>query len=61
MRVLKLREWREKRAMTQDELAKASGVSRGTIIRLEAGEQAHPPTVRKLAEALKIDPAELIG
>lgn len=61
MRLLKLKEWRERRALTQEQLAEKAGVSRGTIIRIEAGEQAHPPTVRKLADALGVDPGELIG
>lgn len=59
--MLRLKEWRERRALTQDELAELSGVSRGTIIRLEQGKEAVPPTVRKLAKALNIDPGELIG
>lgn len=61
MKVLRLREWREKRALTQDELAQKSGVSRGTIIRIERGAEAFPPTVRKLAAALNVDPSELRG
>jgi hypothetical protein len=38
-----------------------SGVSYNTIWRLEDGRQgAHPKTVRKLAEALGVQPSELI-
>jgi transcriptional regulator with XRE-family HTH domain len=49
-------------AMTQAELAERSGVARTTIIRLEAGEPAPlPSTVRKLARALHVRPAELFG
>ena len=47
--------------MTQRELAAVSGVSLATIVRLEQGRQ--PPrisTVRKLANALEVEPAELI-
>lgn len=58
---LRLKEWRQKRAKTQDELSADSGVARTTIVRLEAeiGE-ARPSTVRKLAAALKIDPEDLV-
>lgn len=59
VKVLRLREWRERRALTQEELAQKAGVGRGTIIRIERGADAFPPTVRKLATALGIDPADL--
>jgi transcriptional regulator with XRE-family HTH domain len=46
--------------MTQEELAEASGVSRGTISRLEAGAQEpRPSTARKLAETLGVEPQDL--
>ena len=59
MHVPRLREQREKRAFSQQELADRSGVSRTTIIKLEGGRGAWPQTVRKLARALKVDPADL--
>lgn len=34
----KIREFREKRRLTQEQLAKAAGVSRQTIIQLEKGD-----------------------
>ena len=50
------------RALSQRELSAQSGVSRMTIARLEAGgEDPFPTTVRKLAQALNVDPAELMG
>lgn len=55
----RLREWRNKRALSQEELAKRSGISRTTIIKIEAGRGAWPQTVRKLAKALGIKPADL--
>lgn len=61
MKLLRLKEWREKRALTQEQLADKSGVSRGTIARIERGEDTFPTTVRKLADALSVDPIELIG
>ena len=57
----RLREHRLRRTLTQHELAKLSGVSRPTIAALELGyRRAHPQTARKLAQALKVKPEELI-
>ena len=57
----RLREIRERRALSQRELSKLAGVSRVTIVRLEAGgEDPFPTTVRKLATALNVDPADLM-
>lgn len=47
-------------ALSQRELARRAGVSPATIGRIEDGEQAHPSTVRKLADALGCQPRELI-
>lgn len=56
-----LRRWRERRAMSQDDLSVASGVGQNTIWRIEReGRQPRPSTLRKLAAALKVDPAELL-
>ncbi len=52
-----LRQWRDLRFMTQDELAERSGLSKHTILRLEAGR--HRPTARTikgLMGALDVDP-----
>jgi predicted RNase H-like HicB family nuclease len=60
--LLRLRELREKSALTQQELAKRSGVGRATIAGLEAGHRrAQSETARKLAEALGVEPADLYG
>jgi predicted transcriptional regulator len=48
-------------ALSQRELAAIAGVSHVTIARLEGGHDAHPRTVRKLAEALAVKPAELMS
>jgi transcriptional regulator with XRE-family HTH domain len=59
-RVPRLRELRELNALSQAELAAAAGVSRGTIINAEAGADMYPATVRKIAAALRVAPAELM-
>jgi transcriptional regulator with XRE-family HTH domain len=57
-----LRGVRDRRLLSQRELAERAGLSPTTILKLEAGrvEDPHPRTVRKLAEALEVDPAELV-
>jgi transcriptional regulator with XRE-family HTH domain len=57
----RLRALREDKLMTQEDLARASGVSRFTVARTERGEPARYSTIRKLATALGIQPAELVG
>jgi transcriptional regulator with XRE-family HTH domain len=65
MRVLKtrrLKELRERVSLSQMELSERSGVSRATIADLELGKRgAQPKTRRKLAEALGVEPWELVG
>ena len=58
----KLRRLRRGQAMTQEELASASGVSPSTIVAIERGERAspHPGTLGKLAKALGVTPADLL-
>jgi transcriptional regulator with XRE-family HTH domain len=59
--VERLRELRRERVLSLRELEEKSGVSYNTIWRIEDGRQgAHPRTIRKLAEALGVDPKELI-
>jgi transcriptional regulator with XRE-family HTH domain len=60
--VERLRELRRERVPSLQELEEKSGVSYNTIWRLEDGRQgAHPRTLRKLAEALGVDPSELVN
>jgi transcriptional regulator with XRE-family HTH domain len=55
-----LKEHRERRGLTQEELATLSGVSRPTIAALELGyRRAYPRTTEKLAKALKVKPEKL--
>ena len=57
----RLREHRNRRGLTQMELAKLSDVGRATIAGLEAGNRgAYRSTVKKLAKALKVKPQELM-
>jgi transcriptional regulator with XRE-family HTH domain len=57
-----LKEWREEKKLTQEELAEKSGVSERTIRRIEtAGVKPSNATVRKLARALGIHFAGLLG
>jgi transcriptional regulator with XRE-family HTH domain len=61
VQIPRLREWREARALTQVELAGRAGVSSRSVAGYEAGTGARPPTVRKLAEALGVEVADLRG
>jgi len=58
----KLQNARLAKFWSRDELANASGIHRDHIGRLERGYEgeSRPPTVRKLAEALDVDPRELL-
>ena len=58
----KLRQHRDERFLSRTELAEKAGVSPVTIATLE--EQNHPAqrrTIRKLAQALGVEPQELLG
>jgi transcriptional regulator with XRE-family HTH domain len=59
--VERLKELRRERVLSLRELEEKSGVSYNTIWRIEDGRQgAHPRTIRKLADALGVEPKELI-
>jgi len=62
MELPRLADWRRRRALAVRDLSARSGVGTSTINRLELGRQlARPSTVRKLADALDIDPTELMA
>lgn len=55
-----LRNLRADHVLSQQELARRAGVSKTTIIQLEAGRtRPHPLTVRKIAAALGVPAREL--
>jgi transcriptional regulator with XRE-family HTH domain len=57
-----LKRWRMRRALTQIQLAERCGLSPATIVRIERDQrEPQPSTIRKLADALDIDPSELTG
>jgi transcriptional regulator with XRE-family HTH domain len=57
----KVRSAREQRFLSQRELAAKASVNHNTIWRIEGGGsvEVHPRTIRKIAEALSVDPASL--
>ena len=58
----KLQKLRRRRLWLIGDLADRSGVHRNTISKLENGKGgAYPETIRRLADALGVDPTELIG
>ncbi len=57
----KLRGARSRAMLSQEELSKITGVGRATISNLETEERkAQPRTVRRLAEALGVEPRDLL-
>lgn len=60
--MIALQQMREKRHLTQAELAALSGVTQQSISRIEKGERPNPGalTLYKLAEALKCSIYDLI-
>jgi transcriptional regulator with XRE-family HTH domain len=57
----KLKRQRTRRALTQAQLAERAGVSTATVARIERNEiEPRMTTLSKLAQALGVDPAELV-
>jgi DNA-binding XRE family transcriptional regulator len=57
----RLKKQRTRRALTQAELADHAGVTTATVARIERDEiEPRMTTLRKLARALGVDPAELV-
>ena len=57
----RLKDLRIQRALTQEELAAKAGIGKNTVNRMERNlTEPRPSTLRKLAGALGVDPAELV-
>ena len=57
-----LKRQRVRRALTQEELARKARLTTASVPRIERNEtEPRMSTLRKLAKALDIDPAELVG
>jgi transcriptional regulator with XRE-family HTH domain len=57
----RLRALRRERMLSQTELAVIVGTTQATVSALERGDrQAQPRTVRRLADVLGVEPAELV-
>lgn len=60
---LSLSAWRRRRAMSANELAKAAHVATSTVTAIEDVEDPATPryaTIRKLAQALGVEPADVL-
>ena len=56
-----LRQLRRERALSQRDLSGITGIAHDSISQLETGKRdAQPRTIRKLAEALGVEPRELM-
>jgi transcriptional regulator with XRE-family HTH domain len=56
-----LKRLRTLKALTQEELASKAGLTRVTVARIERDEaEPHMTTLRKLAQALEVEPSELV-
>jgi transcriptional regulator with XRE-family HTH domain len=61
VKLTRLKDLRQRKALTQQQLAEKAGVNRVTIARIEGGkDEPFPTTLRKVADALGVDPAELL-
>lgn len=58
----KIKRFRRRQGLTQDELHKLTGLTISTISRIENGhcDGMQVSTIEKLAKALKVKPAELL-
>ena len=58
---MRVKEWRERRNLTQEQLAARARISRGYLARLETARQDPKlSTLEKIAAALKVDIARLL-
>src|SRR3979411_916098 len=58
---MRVKEWRERRGMTQERLAEKAGISRGYLARLETARQDPKlSTLEKIAKELRGDGAKVL-
>ena len=58
----RLKRLRTRNALTQAELAERAGLTTAAVARIERNEsEPHMSSIRKLARALGVKPAELVG
>jgi transcriptional regulator with XRE-family HTH domain len=61
VKLSKLKDWRERRGLSQQALSEKSGVARDGISHYENGTRdAHPGTVKRLADALGVEVKDLM-
>lgn len=61
VKLVRLRPLRENKLLTQEELAEKAGINRVSLAAIESGQsEPRPATIRRLAEALEVDPKELM-
>jgi transcriptional regulator with XRE-family HTH domain len=61
-KLTRLKDVRQRKALTQQQLAEKVGVNRVTIARIEGGkDEPFPTTLRKVADALGVEPEELLA
>jgi transcriptional regulator with XRE-family HTH domain len=57
----RLRRLSESRALRQEDLAELAGVGKNMVNRIEKNRtEPHMTTIRKLADAIEVDPRELV-
>lgn len=59
MKAINLRALRDKKLLTQRELADLAGLDRKVVTRFEAGKSGAVRSIRALATALGVEPSEL--
>lgn len=59
----KIKQFREKKGLSQEKLARLADVSNNTIVNIESGKQTNPTieTISKIAKALDVAIEELLG
>jgi len=56
----KLWKLRVNQGLTQRQLARKAGISDATLSKIEHGRSARPPTLKKLADVLGVEPLDLL-